>query len=148
MVITENEARSRQCCAAKEQKQCGEVPLLCQGLKCMAWRFVSLPVLTRTVILGSGDVSKITGEKEPSPELSADYSKEFDDFMRRALAHDKVNARLIPEHNNSGGWELLKAPGYDDEEGLLYSNQVRERDPEATGYCGMAGKPDELNGAK
>ena len=141
MIVKESGAKDKTCC----KDSCSAIR--CMGSRCMAWRWVSPPVLERTNILGSADVERITGERQPQPEGNPDYSAQFDDFMQRALKHKNVIARLTFA-GNFAGWKQDGDPEYDPEDCVLYAHQNRNFDPEAAGYCGMAGKPDELNGAK
>lgn len=142
MIIKKIDSFEMQCCAAKGAKS-SDGPIMCAGSACMGWRWASKPVLEKVVSITSQEAAKILGVAHPAKVTSIHEQVEFDSFMESAATDGRVKARLSGIGTD---WELVAGPCYDTEDFIIYARHARKLDPNATGYCGMAGVPDGVKG--
>ena len=128
--------------AAKGAKS-SDGPIMCAGSACMGWRWASKPVLEKVISINSQEAAKILGVAHPANFMSIQEQVEFDSFMESAATDSRVKARLSGVGSD---WELVAGPFYDAEDFIIYARYARKLDPNATGYCGMAGVPDGARG--
>ena len=138
MIIKESEAHKKACCASL----CSTLTQAehCRGSNCMAWRYSMPRILKRTVSLNVFETCAILDEGTPTHTGNQkDYNDAVDALMQRALSDERIRYHLRPK--DAGEWSLRGDPMYDEEDFTLFAHHTRERDPDAVGYCGMAGTP-------
>ncbi|KAA0888746.1 hypothetical protein [Oryzomonas rubra] len=132
MHVTEKEAREKQCPMNRQSSSC-------LGPSCMCWNWVFAPVLTKLVYKSEQDFA-LAGVEKP----------DFSDGKWAVATGDEHEAawhKYIEQCRNLSlnfvipvGWTASGVPTFDDtEEPFWFLDLKRDFDPNAIGYCGLAG---------
>lgn len=119
----------------------------CIANECAMWRWHQAPILESTATLSIDDACLIMDIDTPMWPATYDnpipsdaqidiYSEECHKIMHDAIHHHLVRASFVREP-----WTMKGDIWYSEDEGRLYAAYSRDADPDATGYCGLAGKP-------
>jgi hypothetical protein len=107
----------------------------CEGNQCPMWQWAKPPILTRFVHDGNF-LKRYKFKNYPVP--SAEHDEDCNIFLTEAQEAIK-DWKPVPPHGD--GWKLESvAVEEEDEWGDFVARFVRDSDPEAQGYCGLAGQ--------
>ena len=100
---------------------------MCLANRCMAWRWVSSPVLTFRKVV--------------SYHTYRNYTEEYGGHLAPRHEYQLLSLDPIKWFPELVGWTKDGEPWFDTEDWYWCQDYTRTEDPNAAGYCGLAGKP-------